>query len=98
MNVITVDISSLREKLSDYLSLVGLGKTEVSVKNAKNGKEVARIVMPLAKEKKDALIEKRIKELEKLAGFAAGYSNESRRKFKKMDRDYIKKLRRGIIE
>lgn len=98
MNIISVDISSLREKLSDYLDLVGLGKAEVSVRNAKSGREIARIVKPLAKEKTDDLIEKRIKELGKLAGFAAGYSNESRRKFKKMDRDYIKKLRQGIIE
>ena len=98
MDIITVDITSLREKLSDYLALAGLGKTEISVRNAKNGEEVARIVSPTPPVSKDDEIEKRIKELEKLAGFASGYSNESRKKFKKMDRDYIKKMRKGIIE
>lgn len=98
MNIITVDVSSLREKLSDYLSLVGLGKAEISVRNAKNGKEVARIVMPLTKEKTDDLIEKRIKELRKIAGFAAGYPNTNRKLLRKMDLEYVRKLKRGIIE
>lgn len=98
MNIISVDVSSLREKLSDYLTLVMLGKAELSVRNAKNGKEVARIVKPLAKDLTESAIDKRIKELKAIAGFAAGYSNKSREKFKKMDRDYIKKLRKGIVE
>lgn len=98
MNLITANISDLRNNLSDYLALVAEGKAVVSVRNAKGGREVARIVTPVSSALKDDEIEKRIAELEKIAGFAAGYSNESRKRFKKMDRDYIKKLRKGIIE
>lgn len=47
---------------------------------------------------KDDLIEKRIKELRKLAGFAAGYPNKNREKLEKMGKDYTKKLLKGIIE
>lgn len=98
MNIITANISDLRSNLSGYLALVAEGKAVVSVRNAKGGKEVARIVMPSLKETKDDLIDKRIKELEKLAGFAAGYPNKNRARLRKMDLDYVKKLRKGIVE
>lgn len=98
MNLITVDITNLRNKLSDYLALVGLGKAIISVKNAKSGKEVARIIMPPVGETTDDLINKRIEELKKIAGFARGYSDKNRKMFRKMDRDYVKKLRNGIVE
>ncbi len=98
MNIITVDISSLREKLSDYLNLVGLGRAEISIRNAKNGKEVARIVKPLTKDLTESAIDKRIKELKAIAGFAADYPNKNREKLEKMGRDYTKKLLKGIIE
>lgn len=98
MNIISVDISSLREKLSDYLSLVGLGKAEISVRNAKSGKEVARIVMPADDKTTDELIDKRIEELKKIAGFARGYPNRNREKLEKMGKDYTNKLLKGIIE
>jgi len=98
MNVIIVDISSLREKLADYLTLVMLGKAELSVRNAKNGKEVARIVKPLTKDLTERIIDKRIEELKAIAGFAAGYSNKNREKLEKMGRNYTKKLLKGIVE
>ena len=98
MNLITVDITSLREKLSDYLSLVQLGKAEISVRNAKSGKEVARIVMSSDDKTTDEMIDKRIEELKKIAGFASEYPNKNREKLERMGRDYTKKLLKGIIE
>ena len=98
MNIITVDISSLREKLSDYLTLVGLGKAVVSVRNAKSGKEVARIISPVSPTTRDEEIEKRITELKKIAGFAAGYPNKIRKLLRRMDIEYVKKLKKGIVE
>lgn len=95
MNLISVNITSFREKLSDYLVLVGLGKAIISVRNAKSGKEVARIVSPVSKESE---VDTRIKELEKMVGFAADYPEADRIEFKKMDRDYVEKLRQRIIE
>lgn len=95
MNLLTVSISEFRNKLSDYLTLVNLGKTVVSLKNAKSGKEVARIVN--VAEEKDA-IERRVAELFGLAGFAAKFSHKARKKFAKMEKDYIRKLKKGIIE
>lgn len=98
MNIITANISDLRNNLSDYLSLVAEGKAVVSVRNAKGGKEVARIVSPVSPKTKDEEIEKRIAELKKIAGFAAGYPNKNRKLLEKMGKDYTKKLRKGIIE
>jgi len=98
MNIITANISDLRNNLADYLALVAEGKAVVSVRNAKGGKEVARIVTPISPSPKDDKIKKRMAELEKIAGFARGYSDKNRKMFKKMDRDYVKKLRAGIVE
>lgn len=98
MNLITVDITSLREKLADYLILVRLGKAEISVRNAKSKKEIARIVSPVSSVSRDNEIEKRIAELKKIAGFAAGYPNNNRKLLRKMDLEYVKKLKKRIIE
>ncbi|MBM3283525.1 hypothetical protein FJY90_04725 [Candidatus Gottesmanbacteria bacterium] len=95
MNLITVDISDFRNKLSDYLTLVNLGKAIVSVRNAKSGREVVRIIGPTVKAE---TLEKRTEELLELAGFAAASSNKLRKKFAKMEIDYIKKLKRNIVE
>lgn len=98
MNIITANISDLRNNLSDYLSLVAEGKAVVSVRNAKGGKEVARIISPVSPKTKDEEIEKRIAELKKIAGFAAGYPNENRKRLRRMEIEYTKKLREGKIE
>lgn len=95
MNLITVDISSFRNRLSDYLTLVNLGKAVVSVKNAKSGREIVRVVSPTMEA---GAIEKRTKELLEMAGFAADYSPLSRKKFALMNLAYIKKLKKGIIK
>lgn len=91
MNLITVDISSFRNKLSDYLTLVNLGKAVVSVKNAKSGREIARVVSPTTEA---GAIEKRTKELLEMAGFAAGSPSLSRKKFALMGLNYIKRLKK----
>jgi len=93
MDLITVDISDFRNKLSDYLTLVNLGKAVISVKNAKSGKEVVRIISPIAIGES---VEEREAELLKLAGFAAKYPKTFRKKFEKMEVDYIKKLKKNI--
>ncbi|PIU03750.1 hypothetical protein COT44_01595 [Candidatus Shapirobacteria bacterium CG08_land_8_20_14_0_20_39_18] len=98
MNLITVNITSLREKLSDYLILVMSGRVELSVRNAKNGNEVARIVGPLTKDLTKSLIDCRIEELKKIAGFASEYPNKNREKLEKMGRNDTKKLLKGTIE
>lgn len=95
MDLITVDIANFRKKLSDYLTLVNLGKAVVSVRNAKNGKEVGRLISPF--EGKE-IIDRRTSELLKLAGFAAGYSSVARKKLAKMEKAYIKKLKKGLVE
>jgi len=95
MDLITVDISDFRNKLSDYLTLVNLRKAIVAVRNAKSGKEVARIISPTFDEEG---IKTRIAELTKLAGFAANYSSSTRKKFAKMEKDYIRKLKREIVK
>ncbi len=95
MNLITVDISEFRKKLSDYLTLVNVGKAIVSIRNAKSGKEIVRIVSPTSEKE---TIEKRLKELMELAGFAADLPKTNRKKFVKMEKDYINKLRKDIIE
>lgn len=95
MNLITVDISNFRSKLSDYLTLVYLGKAVVSIKNAKSGKEIARMVSPATD---TPTIETRIRELSKLAGFASGRETSGRKKFDRMETDYTKKLKQGIVE
>lgn len=92
MEVITVDISSFRNRLSDYLTLVNLGKAVVSVKNAKSGKEIVRVTSPIGD---TGTIEKRIRELREMAGFASGSSFALRKKFLKMNLNYIKKLKKG---
>ena len=94
MNLITVSISDFRDKLSDYLTLVSLGKGTISLTNAKSGEEVARIVG--VKEKKET-IEERLAELYSLAGFAAKFKDDSREKFAKMEKDYIKNLKKRRI-
>ena len=98
MNIITANISDLRSNLSNYLALVAEGKAVVSVRNAKGGKEVARIVLPTPSVSEDDEIEARVKKLEKLAGFAADYPNTNRKLLRKIDLEYVKKLKRGIIE
>lgn len=95
MNLITTDISNFRNNLSDFLTLVSLGKSVVSVKNAKSGKEVVRIVSPFEKEE---AIAKREKELLGMAGYASGIKDVNRKKFKLMDKNYILKLKKGVIE
>lgn len=95
MNYIAVDIADFRNNLADYLALVNLGETVISVKNGKSGKEIAKITGSVTP---DEEIEKRVKELEKLAGFAAGTSLDLRRKFDRMEKEYIEKLKKGIIE
>lgn len=95
MNLITVDISDFRNKLSDYLTLVKLGKAVISVKNAKSNKEVAMLISPIVEA---GSVEKRTKELMDLAGFAADYSKTNRAKFTKMETDYINKLKENIVE
>lgn len=95
MNLITVSISEFRNKLSDYLTLVNLGKAVVSLKNAKSGKEIARLVN-VTEER--GTIEKRVLELFQLAGFAAKYPLKARKKFTKMEKDYINKLKTGKIK
>lgn len=95
MNLITTDISNFRNNLSDFLTLVSLGKSVVSVKNAKSGKEVVRIVSPFEKEE---AVGKREKELLELAGYASGTGDINRKKLKLMDKKYVSRLKKGIIE
>ena len=95
MNLINVDISGFRNKLSDYLTLVNLGKAIVSVKNAKSGKEVARIISPILKAE---TVERRSRELIDIAGFAAPFPDKTRKVLAGMETDYINKLKKGIVE
>ena len=95
MNYLTVDVADFRNRLSDYLTLVNLGETVISVRNGKSGREIAKIISPVSSV---GVISKRIEELKELAGFAAGYSPLSRKKFDEMDKNYIKKLRKGIVK
>lgn len=95
MDLITVDISEFRNRLSDYLTLVNLRKATVNIRNAKSGKEVVRIISPIVDK---ASIEIRKAELFKLAGFASNYPLIKRKKFTKMGIDYIKKLKRNKTE
>lgn len=90
MNLITVDIAGFRGKLSDYLTLVSMGRAVVSVVNGKSGKEVARLVSSVSSK---SSIDARVKELEKLAGFASKEPRALRNAFKRMSRAEIKKLR-----
>lgn len=95
MNYLTVDVGEFRNRLSDYLTLVNLGEAVVSVRNGKNGREIARIISPVFP---TGVINKRIEELKELAGFAIGSSAVSRKKFDSMEKDYLKKLAKGIID
>lgn len=94
MNLITVSISDFRDKLSDYLTLVSLGKGTISLTNAKSGEEVARIV---AVKEKNETIEERLAEVESLAGFAAKIKDTNRTKFARMEKTYIRNLKTGKI-
>ncbi|MCL5675754.1 MAG: hypothetical protein M1120_01355 [Patescibacteria group bacterium] len=95
MNYLTVDIADFRNRLSDYLTLVNLGEAVISVRNGKSGKEIVKIISPVSSA---GAISRRTEELKGLAGFAAGYSTISRKKFEEMDRNYTKKLRKGIVK
>ena len=68
MNLITVDIAGFRGKLSDYITLVSMGKAVVSVVNGKSGKEVARLVSSVSSTED---IDARMRELKSLYGFAS---------------------------
>lgn len=97
MNLITVDIAGFRGKLSDYITLVSMGKAVVSVVNGKSKKEVARLVSS-ASSTED--IDARMLELKSLYGFASKESKESKKsraKFHKMSIDEIKRLQKGTI-
>lgn len=94
MNLITVDIAGFRGRLSDYITLVSMGKAIVSVVNGKSKKEVARLVSSVTSTEN---INARIAELEKLAGFAAKEPRESRAAFKRMSLAEIRRLRAGKI-
>lgn len=95
MNYLTVDVAEFRNKLSDYLALVNLGEAVISVRNGKSGKEIAKIVGPVVPA---AAINKRIEELKGLAGFAIDFSLASRKRFNSMEKDYLEKLKKGIVD
>ncbi len=94
MNLITVDIAGFRGKLSDYLTLVSMGKAVVSVVNGKSGKEVARVVSSVSSTEE---IDARMRELKSLYGFASKASITLRNRFNKMSIDEIKRLQKGNI-
>lgn len=93
MNIISVSISDFRNKLSDYLTLVSLGKGVVSLTNAKSGKEIARLV---GIKERGETVEKRMTQLYSLAGFAAKYTDANRKRFAKMEKTYIKSLKKSL--
>lgn len=94
MNLITIDIAGFRGKLSDYLTLVSMGRAVVSVVNGKSGKEVARLVSSVTS---TSVIDARVKELEKLAGFASKEPDTSRKAFRRMSVNEIRRLKSGKI-
>ena len=94
MNLITVDIAGFRGKLSDYITLVSMGKAVVSVVNGKSGKEVARLVSSVSSTED---IDARMRELKSLYGFASKTSSVSRDKFRKMSIDEIKRLQKDLV-
>ncbi|EKD67756.1 MAG: hypothetical protein ACD_48C00235G0002 [uncultured bacterium] len=94
MNLITVDIAGFRGKLSDYLTLVSMGKAVVSVVNGKSGKEVARLVSTVSSKEE---IEARMNELTSLYGFASKTPRASRDIFRKMSLLEIKRIKKGTV-
>lgn len=94
MNLISVDIAGFREKLSDYLTLVSMGKAVVSVVNGKSGKEVVRVISSVSS---PTDVSARILELESLAGFASKEPRTSRNGFRRMSINEIRRIHKGTV-